>query len=227
MDAGINYLQRDSSTLKTTIDLNRDTMNACGFSEEMYSSFVQSIENLKLKETAQQSAAKDSEEKTTAQNEIISNLQKRISDIKAAAKSAYGKDKQILKLFKVGADIPKAVKSLIPLCSYLIELVEERKTELLKSGLTQAKIDLLNTASNDLKAADDAQENAKKIKKSKTLERDAAAKELKEQVFKIRNFAKACFSGKPEILVQFKRIPKGRGGASEEEETPAEDAVNK
>lgn len=221
MDAGINYLQRDSSALKITIDLNRDAMNACGFSEEMYNSFIQSIENLKLKETAQQNAVRNSEEKTTVQNEIIADIQNLISDIKAAAKSAYGKDKQILKLFKIGSNIPKSVKSLLPLCSYLAGLVEERKAELLKSGLTQAKIDSLNSASDELKAADDDQENEKKIKKSKTLERDAAAKELREMLFKIRNFAKACFSGKPEILVQFKPIPKGRGGAVEEEETAA------
>ena len=66
------------------------------------------------------------------------------------------------------------------------------------------------------------QNNIKKIQKSNTLERDAAVKELKEQVFKIRNFVKACFSGKPEILVQFNPIPKGRGAGSGEEEKPPE-----
>lgn len=220
MDAAINYLQRDSSALKGTIDMNRTAMNEGGFSDEFYSAFLGTVENLNTKETAQEKAVKDAEDKTAAQNEVIANKLKLISDVKAAAKSAYGRDKRNLNMFKIGSDIPKSVKSLIPLCSYMIEQVQEKKEVLLKNGLRQSKVDELIAAPAELKAADDTQENAKKIQMSRTLERDAAAKELKEQVFKIRNFAKACFSGKPEILVQFNPIPKGRSGGNVEEPTP-------
>ncbi|MFA5806242.1 MAG: hypothetical protein WC879_16530 [Melioribacteraceae bacterium] len=221
MDAAINYLLRDSGALKSTIDLNRTGMNEGGFSDESYISFIGAIEDLNTKETAQEKAVKDAGDKTAAQNEIVAGTQKLISDVKAAAKSAYGRDKRNLSMFKIGEDITKSVKSLIPLCSYMIEQVQERKAVLLKNGLKQTKIDALIATPAQLKTADDVQESAKKIQKSKTLERDAAAKELKEQIFKIRNFAKACFSGKPEILVQFNPIPKGRGGAGgEEEENP-------
>lgn len=216
MDAAINYLLRDSSALKGTIDRNRAGMNEGGFLETTYTSFTSCIENLNSKETVQETAVKEAADKTAAQNEIVSRIQKQISEVKFAAKSAYGKDKRNLNLFKIGEAVPKSVKALIPLCNYMIEQVNERKADLLKNGLVQTKIDALIAAPAELEAADAAQESAKKIQKTKTLERDAAVEELKEIIFKIRSFAKVCFSGKPEILGQFKPIAKGRGGAGEE-----------
>ena len=217
MDAAINYLLRDSSALKGTIDRNRAGMNEGGFLETTYTSFTSCIENLNGKETVQETAVKEAADKTAAQNEIVSRIQKQISEVKFAAKSAYGKDKRNLNLFKIGEAVPKSVKALIPLCNYMIEQVNERKTDLLKNGLVQAKIDALIAAPAELEAADAAQESAKIIQKTKTLERDAAVEELKELTFKIRSFAKVCFSGNPEILGQFKPITKGRGGAKEQE----------
>jgi len=217
MDAAINYLLRDSVALKGTVDRFRTEMNEGGFTDESYASFGGAIDNLSAKETAQQKAEKDTEDKTAAQNEVVADAKRLISDVKAAAKSAYGKSKRNLNLFKIGVPIPTSVKSLIPLCSYLIEQVQERKEELLKNGLKQSKIDALIAYPAQLKTVDDEQENAKKIKISKTIERDDAAKVLKEEVFKIRNFAKACFSDKKEILVQFNPIPKGRGGGKDDQ----------
>ena len=218
MDASINYLQRDSSALKGTVDSNRTAMNDGGFTEETYTAFVADIAGLDEKETVQQKAVKDTADKTAVQNEVIANAQKLVSDVKSAAKSAYGKDPRNLNMFNIGADIPRSVKSLIPLCSYLSELVEERKAVLLQNGLKQEKIDALKALEAGLKTADDAQENAKKVQKTRTMERDQAAKVLKDRAGKIRNFAKACFSDKPEILVQFNPIPKGRGGANGKED---------
>ena len=43
----------------------------------------------------------------------------------------------------------------------------------------------------------------------------------------VRAFAKTCFAGKPEILVQFKPIPKGHGGGGEDETPPVEPPENK
>ncbi|MCL4550924.1 MAG: hypothetical protein M1495_20420 [Bacteroidetes bacterium] len=85
--------------------------------------------------------------------------------------------------------------------------------------MKQEKVDALKALPAELKAADDAQETAKKVQKTRTMERDQAAKVLKERTNKIRNFAKACFSDRPEILVQFNPIPKGRGGANGKEES--------
>jgi hypothetical protein len=218
MDASINYLQRDCGALKSTIDTNRTAMNEGGFTEQTFTAFIESIDDLKAKETAQQKAVKDAEDKTAALNELVGSAQKLISDVKAAAKSAYGKDPRNLNAFNIGADIPKSVKNLIPLCSYMNDLITERKTVLLENGFKQAKIDALAALPEQLNAADDGQENAKKIQKTRTMERDAAARVLKEKAAKIRNFAKACFSDKPEILLQFDPITKGRGGDGDDEE---------
>jgi hypothetical protein len=106
MDASINYLQRDCGSLKSTIDTNRTAMNEGGFTEPTYTAFIEDTDDLKVKETAQQIAVKDAEDKTAQLNEIITNTQKLVSDVKAAAKSAYGKDARNLNAFNIGADIP-------------------------------------------------------------------------------------------------------------------------
>ncbi len=214
MDATINYLQRDSGALKATVDLNRTEMNNSGYTEESYTAFTNNISELDEKETAQEKAVKDTEDKTILQNQTIAQAQGLISDVKAAAKSAYGDDARNLHMFNIGADIPKSVKNLVPLCSYMSELVEEKKADLLKNGLRQEKIDSLKAMPAKLKTADDEQEMAKKVQKTRTLERDKAARVLKAKVTKIRNFAKTCFSDKPEILIQFDPIPKGHGGGN-------------
>ncbi|MFH1197879.1 MAG: hypothetical protein V1720_19415 [bacterium] len=226
MDVTINYLLRDANALKGTVNLNRSAMDEGGFTEENYLTFTTAIEDLQAKETAQQNAVENTGEKTAVQNETLERIRKLVSDIRAAAKSTYGKDQRNLKLFKVGTVITKSVKNLIPVVTALNELVTERKLLLMKNGLTQVKIDALAAAASDLNTVDKEQENAKSLQKTRTIERDTAAKNLQEQVFKIRNFAKACFSDRPEILVQFKPIPKGRSGAGNGEiETPPENST--
>ena len=223
MDALINYLLRDAKILSKTIDRNRLEMNEGGFSDESYAALTAAIEDLSIKETAQETAAKEAENQTALQNETLSQIQKIVSDVKSAAKSAYGKDPRNLNMFNIGANVPQTLKRLVAECEYLNKLVQERKAVLLKNGLKQAKIDILSGAGETLNASDDAQEGAKKIKKMRTSERDEAAKALKEETFKIRNFAKACFSEKPLILEQFKPLPRGRGGSgNDEDETPPE-----
>lgn len=229
MDTSINYLLRDCSALKRIIDANRSGMEEAGFTEESYLGFTGAMADLALKETAQEKAVKEVAEKTSEQNDAVAEIVKLISDVRASAKSAYGKNPRELKLFNVGSVIPKSINNLIPVCNYTVELVESRKAILLKNGLKQSKIEKLAAAPAELKLLEDVQENAKKIQKSRTLERDASAKVLKDYAFKIRNFAKACFSDKPEILVQFDPIPKGRGLSNPAEETqqqiPASPAV--
>ncbi|MCL4550925.1 MAG: hypothetical protein M1495_20425 [Bacteroidetes bacterium] len=110
-------------------------MNNGGFTEETYTAFVGDITGLNEKETDQEKAVKDAEDKTAIQNNAIANAQKLVSDVKSAARSAYGNDPRNLNMFNIGADIPKSVKNLIPLCSYMSDLVEERKAVLLQNGV--------------------------------------------------------------------------------------------
>lgn len=226
MDAEINYLQRDAVTLRGTVDRNRAAMDEGGYTEENYMVFNTAINDLKTKETAQQKAEKEVEDKTAALNALVAITQKTISEVKSAAKSAYGNDARNLNKFNVGASVPKTVKNLVPLCEYMNELIGEKKTDLMKNGLKQTKIDSLISAETELSTLDEAQESAKKISKLRTTERNKAAKTLKDIMSRIRNFAKACFTDSPEILEQFKPIPKGRGGAGgNDEQTPPENTT--
>jgi phage-related minor tail protein len=199
-------------------------MNSGGFTEELYTLLTGKTEYLTTKETEQERATSDAKDKAAAQDEIVEKAKKLLSDVKSAAKSTYGNDKRKLSLFKIGESLPKAVKALIPLCNYYNELVADCKADLLKYGLIQSKIDELAVMAAHVTEADAEQESSLKIRKTKTMERDDAADELKEALSRIRNFAKVCFRDKPEILEQFKPIPKGRGGAGEEE-TPATPAT--
>lgn len=82
----------------------------------------------------------------------------------------------------------------------------------------------LGTSLTGLIAADAGQENTKQLQVAATKARDGAAKELRALCLKIRNFADACFSKSPEILLEFKPIPKGRGGkGKKDDETPLQE----
>ncbi len=221
MDAEINYLLQDSKVLDGTITTNKAVMMENGFLEEDYTEFTTAREDLRTKETAQEKAVKKVSDFTTVQNNIIEEHRDLISQVKTAAKAIFGNDARALKPYEIGKDIPKSVSRLSSECDIMSELVKERSADFSRRGFIQTKQTKLANGSSAIEAADKQQENAKKLQKSATLERDAAAKVLKDKVFRIRNFAKTCFSGKPEILVQFDPIPKGKGGAGEQVEEPA------
>ncbi len=92
----------------------------------------------------------------------------------------------------------------------------------LQNGLEQADIDLFHSSYSALISADTGQENAKKMQKSATISCNQAYAALKEEMAKVRAFANKCFKDNREILVQFKPIPKGRGGAGNDDTPPEE-----
>lgn len=221
MAAKIDYLGQDSEALQKAVDDNRVVMNTKGFSDANYTALTDAKENLKLKEAAQQKAVKLVADKTAEQDQAITEVSELIKRIKSAAKSAYGNDPRNLKLFRVGEQMPVSVKKLRPLCEYMTGLILEQHGVLVQNGLTQADIDELNSTYGKLVAVDASQENAKKLQVSATIARDEAADKLKDKMFRVRNFANACFAKNPEILVQFKPIAKSGGGRKgKEEETP-------
>jgi hypothetical protein len=164
--------------------------------------------------------------KTAIQNAVMQEVTELLKSVRNAAKSAFGKDERILKQFKIGEKIPGTVKKLSTTCEYMVGVVEDKKTDLLKSGLVQADLDNLTTAKERLESSDAEQEQAKKLQESATIVRDKAAKLMKEKLDSLRNFVAAAFVKKPEIAVQFKPIPKGRGGKGkpgDDEGTPPPD----
>ncbi len=196
-------------------------MTAKGFTEARYTAFVNACNDLIQKEAAQQRAVKLVSEKTTEQDDAIKAVALVVQQVKNAAKSAFGKDPAKSKLFKVGVTIPNSVKSLRSLTEYIIQLANEYHDTLLENGLTQEDIDGLNSSYGLLVAADASQENAKKLQATATVVRDDSSAKTKDLAFKARSFAKTCFAKSPEILLQFKSIPKGRTSGNGEVETPA------
>ncbi|MCX6170593.1 MAG: hypothetical protein NTX65_14720 [Ignavibacteriales bacterium] len=221
----IDYLLQDCEALIQTIDDNRSAMTAKGFSDSNYTALIDAKENLKSKEAAQQKAVKLVGDKTAEQNLSITEVTNLIKKIRNSARSSYGNDERNLKLFRIGELIPTSVKKLRPMCEYLSGLILEKQEMLLQNGLMQEDIDELNSAYGKLVSVDASQENAKKLQVTATLMRDEAAEKLKDKMFRARNFANACFSKNPEILIQFKPIAKGAGGRKEAENVPEEKEV--
>lgn len=220
MAVKIDFLIQDFGALILAVDANRTAMDAKGFTEASYTTLTTANENLMQKEAAQQKAVELVSDKTAEQNQAIENVTALIKRIRSAAKSAYGNDARNLKLFKCDERIPASIMKLRPMCEYLTGLVLEKHEVLVQNGLTQADIDELNSAYGNLVAADASQENAKKLQVTATLTRDEAAEKLKDKMFRVRNFAQACFAKNPEILLQFKPIPKGAGGRGKGDVTP-------
>ncbi|MCL5028549.1 MAG: hypothetical protein M1480_05960 [Bacteroidetes bacterium] len=207
----IDHQIQDCDFLLKAVDGNRTAMTAKGFTEAKYTSLTSAKMALIMKEAAQQKAVKLVDDKTAEQNESIKTVTGIIQQVKNSGKSAYGKDARLLKIFKVGETIPASVGALRSQCEYFTALVLEHHDVLLENGLTQEDIDALNSSYGLLVSADASQENAKKLQVSATMMRDDASKKLKDQTFKTRSFAQTCFAKNPEILVQFKPLPKGGG----------------
>lgn len=220
----IDYLLQDSKAALAAVEANRPALTEKGFTEAAYSGFAEARNALKTSEVAQQKAVKTAEDKTAIQNAVMQEVTELLKSVRNAAKSAFGNDTRVLKQFKIGEKIPGTVKKLSTTCEYMLTVVEDKKTDLLKSGLVQADLDNLTTAKERLESSDAEQELAKKQQESATLIRDKAAKVMKEKLDSLRNFVAAAFVKKPEIAVQFKPIPKGRGGKGKDD-TPPDDTT--
>jgi hypothetical protein len=218
MNAKINYLVTDADALEETIVENRAAMDEKGFDPDSYNALTSSIADLKTKETAQQEAEEAGETNTAGLDAYISILVGHLSKLRLAAKSVFVNDKRMQKVFNVGLKIPESVAKLTPMINKLNAEIDKYKPQLIKKGFAQEKIDALIAAPVQLEMMAKAQENAKKLQKSKTIERNAAVKELQIKMREIRNFAAINFADKPEILVQFDPIPKGRGKNKDHDE---------
>ncbi len=225
MAVKVDYVAQDSDALLVAIKNHRSAMDEKRFSNVVYTNFLSAKENLRVKEVAQQTAVKTAEDKTALQDFYFSEITRTIKVIRKAVKSAYEEDAQKMSLFRVDDPIPKTVKGLRPMCEYLTKVTSEDSEVLLQNGLVESDITDLGMFLTGLIAADAEQENTKQLQVAATKARDNAAKELKALCLKIRNFTDACFSKNPEILLEFKPIPKGRGGKGKpkDDKTPPDE----
>jgi len=206
----IDYLLQDTELLKTTVANNRAAMDLKGYTDARYNNLTGAETELRQKEVTQQNAVKLVNQRTATQNNSMAKVAATTKLFQNAAKSAFGNDTVNLKKFRVGEVVPNTVKKLATWAEYFTGLTLEHKDILLQNGVTEEDLTELNSAYGLLISSDAAQENAKKLQLAATQERDEAYKKLLDQIFKTRNFAKACFAKRPEILVQFKPLAKGR-----------------
>ncbi len=212
----VDYAVQDCEQLEITVTNNLAAMKKKGFTDERKAELTGAKESVSLKNSAQQNAMKLVETKTAEQNTAMEAVSKIIQKIRDGAKAAFDVNDPKLKLFKIGEQMPTSVKKMRSLCDYMAPVVLEYTDTLLQNGLEQADMDLFHSASSNLIAADSSQENAKKLQKSATISRNQEYTKLTKVMAKVRAFAKTCFAESPEILVQFKPIPKGKGGGGKD-----------
>ena len=223
----VDYAIQDCEQLEVTVGSNLAGMKQKGFTDARKDELTSAKESVILKNAAQKKAIKLVETKTAEQNASMEMISVVVQKVRNGAKAAFDSNDPKLKLFKIGEQMPTSVKKMRSLCDYLSPVVLEYTDILLQNGLDQADIDLFHSAFGNLVAVDASQENAKKLQKAATISLNQEYANLVKAMSKVRAFAKTCFAGKPEILVQFKPILKGHGGGGEDENPPVEQPENK
>ncbi len=210
----VDDVVQDSKALRATVETHKEELAAKGYGESKVKNLDNSIDNLLKKDAAQKTAQTDLLQRTSGQDTAMNAAFKMITKIQNAAKAAYGRDQVKLKLFKVGDEKPKTVGKMLTTLEYFTGIIGKYSTDLISNGLLQDDISNLSTIYANVVAADAAQENAKKLRNASTETRDAAAEDLKQELFKLRKFAQAAFDGNKALLEEFKPIKRGRGKAA-------------
>ncbi|RJP70817.1 MAG: hypothetical protein C4539_05795 [Ignavibacteriales bacterium] len=213
MSKNVDYELADASAVIDRVKENSETLTQKGFTKAKEDALVNAYNEVKLKNGVQLKAVKLAIERTAAQNAAFNNLLGLITRIQNAAKSAYGRNDAVLKKFRVGDKQPNTVGRLTSWGEYFTGIILEHDEDLLANGLLQEDLTNLSLYYANLIAADTSQESAKKLQASATIERDKAMHNLRDHLMRTRNFVKAAFAKNPEILVQFKPLPKGRSSA--------------
>jgi hypothetical protein len=222
MDALISYTLEDGKNLAKTIDEQTDLLTAEGFDQENNTKLKAALADLETTEKAQNKATNDTDKKAAQQIKVVDRVISLIRRLRDAARAAYIDEPKKLRLFKVEDRIPRGVGALCSFCDYLVPIAEEEKAILSKNGFLQADLDVLKAAATSVETAGSARKLHVKSQKSATIVRNDSAEEVKKIIKKIRKFTKARFAERPEILVLFEPLSKGKGSSGGDEDTPPE-----
>ncbi len=216
MNKLVNYHIEDGNTLDETVTRNITALQEKGFDPENQTTLQSCIADTTAKEKAQIKAEKDREDKTAEQNTTVSETVDLIRKVRGAALTAYDTDKRTQALFNAGINkkVPTRTNGVRSECEYLSTVIPGREQVLLKNGLVREDINNIISASARIVAVDKVQEDAKKLLKSATEDRDLSVKALKAIKKKIRNFVKTAYANNSVMLVQFEPMARGRGGSS-------------
>ena len=202
-----NETLQDSNVLGKTVTKYATEMADAGISADVLDS---TAADLRDKDTKQKQAMTLVAEKTALQNQIMQQGVDALNKIQNGAKSAFGKNKTVLKEFHIGMDKPTTVKAMMTELTYMSDTATAHLTDLKKTGIKDADITLLGTIGTTLKAADADQEQAKKLQVNATADRDRAVQALKDLMVKIRNSAKVVFEKNENVLNEFSSILNSR-----------------
>lgn len=220
MDAQINYTLADGTNLSKTVDEQIGILTAEGFDEESIVKLKAALAELNSKEVAQGTATNNRDKKVAAKQKVVTKAMNLVKRLRDAVRGAYQEDKKKLKQFKTDEPVTNGVNTLSAMCEYLVPVASAEIAVLSKNGFNQQDLDNLTSMAELIRNAGSDSKRALKLQKSATIIRNEAADEVIKLTKKIRRFVKARFADKPEVMVLFEPLPKGRGNAAVEE-TPA------
>lgn len=173
-----------------------------------------------LKNTAHKDAMHKVNELTKAQNLQMASANLLIVKFQKAAKSVFT-DKQNLKEFRIGEEAPKSVSEMVIVLSLIKNVAGQRLSDLAIVGLKESDLAEFDTRSAALTAADNVQENAKRVQLTASSEKDAAMKQLIGIMSRIRKRAAFRFASDKNILAEFRSIIPSKKTKTTVTETPA------
>jgi len=138
-----------------------------------------------------------------------------------AVKAAYGEDnKSKMREFHIGGNGIRTVKAMMSELKYMKGVATDHKGDLTKSGLKDNDIANFGAISTALSDSDTQQENAKKIEKRSTKERDNSMKTLQKAMRRIRRIANSVFADQPSVLIEFEPMIDKHYKAKKQSQTP-------
>jgi hypothetical protein len=230
MDAQINYTIADGTNLSKKVDEKLPLLKAEGFDEENNVKLKTGITALTAAEKTQSGAVNATDNKIAAKETIVAKAIALIKRLRDAARASYQDNSPKLKQYKIDDPISMGVNSLCSFCEYLGQIAEAEISVLSRNGFNQSDLTELLAIAEQIRNAASDRRSAIKEQKAATIIRNDAAEVVEKLCKKIRRFVKARFSDKPEILVLFEPITKGRGSAGgddEEKKTENPDGTKK
>jgi len=200
-----NHLQ-DADVLFGTGEKYQPTLTEFGLPADFIANGRAIADSLRARATAYDNSINEGKDKTTVQNAQLSEAVVQIDTVRKYARIVYYGDKNMLKQFHVGVKLVKKVAFIASELSYIRELGEQHKTDLLAAGLKETDLTILETSLANLREADTAQENALKAQGVLCTERDKLLDDLLTYKFKLRQIAAVAFRGNKAVLAEFKSI---------------------
>ncbi|MFA4907015.1 MAG: hypothetical protein WC602_01960 [archaeon] len=214
-------LIQDANVRLTTTKKYQAELGTAGITAENIALFEIKIGEMRTQDTSFHEKKNLKSELTKGQDAQIGTSKDIIKQFRAAAQIAFYGDKTVLREFNIGQIMPRTVKKLATELPYLKEVAGRYAEALKAGGITPADIAALETSVNALLAIDAQQEDGKHAQKTQKSVADAAAKVVREMMFKINKAASICFMHDKPKLDEFKSIiPKKKAKPKTTNPTP-------